>query len=74
MIKEVKMYTVICDCCGVDVNDNMEYSCYSEANHAQYCAMDSDWIHPEENKHYCPDCFTYDDDDKLIISNSKSQI
>jgi len=31
MIKEVTMYTVICDGCGKDVNEGQEYSCVAWA-------------------------------------------
>ena len=66
MLKEVKMYTVVCDNCGKDVNKDAEYSAWNDKNYAVEVAMESDWI-KENDKHYCPDCFTYDDDDNLLI-------
>ena len=66
MLKEVKMYTVVCDNCGKDVNKDAEYSAWNDKNYAGEVAMESDWI-KENDKHYCPDCFTYDDDDNLLI-------
>ena len=33
---------------------------------AEDIAMEADWI-KENDKNYCPDCFTYDDDDNLLI-------
>jgi hypothetical protein len=66
MIKEVKMYTVICNNCGSDVCEDAEYSCWNEISFAENIAMEDDWI-KEGDKHYCPDCFTYDDDDNLVI-------
>ena len=66
MLKEVKMYTVVCDNCGKDVNKDAEYSAWNDKNYAVEVAMKSDWI-KENDKHYCPDCFTYDDDDNLLI-------
>jgi hypothetical protein len=29
MIKEVKMFTMVCDSCGKDVNEDTEYSCWN---------------------------------------------
>jgi hypothetical protein len=69
MIQEVKMYTVICDCCGKDVNKDAEYSCWSDEEFAEDIAMESDWL-KEEDKHYCPDCFSYDDEDNLVIKST----
>jgi len=66
MIKEVIMYTVICDNCGVDANKDTEYSCWNDKGSAWDVAMDSDWTE-HEGKHYCPDCFSYDDDDNIQL-------
>ena len=66
MIKEVTMYTVICDNCGEDIASDQEYSCWSDSSYAELNAMESDWI-TEGSKHYCHDCFSYDDDDNLQL-------
>ena len=66
MIKELTMYTVVCDGCGTDVNEDAEYSCWNDKGYAQDIAMDSDWINSDD-KDYCPNCYHYDEDDKLII-------
>lgn len=66
MLKEVKMYTVVCDNCGKDVNKDAEYSAWNDKRYAEDIAMEADWIKENDN-HYCPDCFTYDDDDNLLI-------
>lgn len=68
MLKEVKMYTVLCDNCGKDVNKDAEYSAWNEKTFAEDIAMEADWIKENDN-HYCPDCFTYDDDDNLLIKS-----
>jgi len=67
MVKEVKMYTIICDNCGKDVNEGGEYSCFNDKEYVNDIAMESDWI-KEDDKHYCTDCFTYDDDDNIVIN------
>jgi len=67
MIKIVKMYTIICDNCGKDVNEGEEYAAWNDEGFAQDIAMEADWI-KEDDKHYCTDCYEYDDDDNLIIN------
>ena len=68
MIKELTMFTVICDGCGTDVNEDTEYSCWNDKLYAQDIAMEADWV-TDNGKHYCPDCYYYDEDDKLIIQS-----
>lgn len=69
MIKEVKMYTVICDNCGKDALEGDEYSCWSEPFAASEIADEKGWhIDNTENLAYCPDCWEYDDDDNLVIN------
>lgn len=71
MIQEVKMFTVVCDNCGEDIGATSEYSCWNDEFYAEEKAMDSDW-HREGDKHYCPDCFSHDDDDNLIIDSTRT--
>lgn len=70
MIKEVEMYTVICDNCGVDSNKGSEYIGWNDKGFAVDCALDDDW-HKEDDKHYCKDCYSFDDEDNLIIKEIK---
>ncbi len=64
MIQEKTMYTVICDGFGKDVNEGSEYSCWSEPSLSEDIAVESNWkIH--DKKHYCLNCWFYDDDDNL---------
>lgn len=66
MIAKVEMYTIVCDNCGVDIASMQDYSCWHDSDYAEQNADESDWI-KEGDKHYCPDCFSYDDDDNIII-------
>ncbi len=68
MIKEVKMFTVICDNCGLSSGEeyDSEYSAWGDKNSALEDAINGDWIE-EGHKHYCPNCFSYDDNDNLIL-------
>lgn len=69
MIKEVKMYTVICDVCGVDCLKNEEYSCWNDKNYALDVMFNMEWAEDDDDsdKHYCPKCFEYDDDGYVIV-------
>jgi len=66
VVQEIKMYTIICDHCGEDAGVNSDYSCWNDENVALEQAMQADWI-VEDNKNYCPDCYSYDDNDKLVL-------
>jgi len=72
MIQEVKMYTILCDGCNKDVCDGTEYSAWSDVGYVEDAAMEENW-HVEDSKHYCPDCFEYDDDDNLIIKGGNNE-
>jgi len=66
MIKEVKMFTVICDNCGRDSGDDCDYSCWNDESTALDNAKIDDWIE-HEGKNYCPHCYYIDDEDEIII-------
>jgi hypothetical protein len=68
MIKEIQMFTVVCDNCGLDVLREHEYSGVDNKDYVENCAMEEGWIKQGDN-HYCSDCFDYDKDDNLIIKN-----
>jgi hypothetical protein len=71
MIKEVTMYTVICDNCGEDCNASAEFSSWSDGFWAEEMALEIDWIKGEKfDTHYCPDCYYYDEEDNLVIKNN----
>jgi hypothetical protein len=68
MVKEVKMFTIVCDGCGKDVNDGSEYAGWNEENYVEEIRAEADW-EKVDDEHYCTDCFEYDDNDELIIKN-----
>ena len=70
MIKEVKMFTLVCDGCGKDVNENTEYSAWNDTSYLEELAYDIDWREMDD-KHYCNKCYEYDDDFELIIKPKK---
>lgn len=71
MTQEVKMFTVVCDNCRKDCNEDTDYSCWNDENHAKEVAMNAGWINEDDND-YCPDCYSYDDDNNLIIGKCKT--
>jgi len=68
MIKEFKCYTLLCDNCGADVNEESEFSGYADEDYNYEIADQEDWIEDDNcEKWYCPDCCTFDDNDEPII-------
>jgi hypothetical protein len=45
----------------------MGYSCWGTENDAWENASESDWIEADFDVHYCPGCYSYDDNDNLIV-------
>ena len=72
MIKEVKMYTVVCDNCGKDAFKNSEYSCWSDESTAHECAMESDYV-DHEGFDYCPECISIDDEDNIVVDLTRKK-
>lgn len=64
MIKEIIVYTVICDRCGKDSCDNTGYSGWNDKVYALDQAYDG-WFIEIDGKDYCEDCHYYDDEDNL---------
>lgn len=68
MIHKIKAFTATCDNCGKDYQNNYDgYSIFNDQNSLTE-DMDNDSWHTEEDKHYCPICFTINDEDKLVIN------
>ena len=72
MIKEFKCYTLLCDNCGVDLNEDSDYSGWADENFLYDIANESNWNDDNNRSNwYCPDCCSYDDNDELIIDISR---
>lgn len=76
MIYEVKMYAAKCDNCGREAFDNQDYSCYGDKEQVREIISEMGWHetdykNPLTSKHYCPECFTHDDNDNLVIQKRK---
>ena len=72
MIKEFKCYTLLCDNCGADVNEGSEVSGWDSEEYNYDTAGESDWI-DYEDKHYCPDCYSFNDEDEIIIDKTRTK-
>ena len=72
MIRPITIYTVICDRCGKDVNQDEEYLGWKDSGYAVECAVDSyEWIELN-GKHYCDDCWEWNDEDEVTITSPTS--
>lgn len=68
---EVKCYKIVCDCCGEtfeNANGNVCYADDPDGSLIESDVPDSDWIIVGD-KHYCPDCYEYDDDDNIVTKD-----
>ena len=72
MFKSFECWTLICDKCGKDVNAGTDYSGFDDKGYVMDCARDDNWI-VKDDKHYCPDCYYYNDDDELTILHSQAK-
>ena len=66
MIVERKMYTVLCDSCNKDANENSEISAWNDKDYAVDVTLDQEWKIIGK-KHYCPNCWTYDENDEIVM-------
>lgn len=64
-------YGVMCDNCKEIFEDGFTgFSLYTDENYAHERAGDSGWTEDEE-RHYCSECYKYDDNDNLILNESR---
>ena len=62
MIKPVTMYSVVCDRCGKSFIDEFNgIVAWLDEGTAKEQAMESEWVEIGD-KHYCPDCYEFDDE------------
>ena len=72
-IKEVTMYTVKCDGCGMTSGEDSDYVAYTTKEYAIEDAYDQDWENIE-NKYYCPSCYERDDNDNIKIKTKTTKL
>lgn len=70
MIEKVDMYACVCDGCGkMHVNENLGYVAWVDGSQAFEDAGEAGWT--IDGKHYCPDCYEYDDETDEYILKKK---
>lgn len=67
MIKEAPFYNVSCDVCGNDA-DEMWWSNMEDAEMVAFDNADFKFL---GGKHYCPECWNYDDDDNIVTKDGR---
>ena len=72
MIYGITVYAAKCDNCGKELLEDEEYCGYNSKDFLIDLMGDSNW-HSEDDKHYCPDCYSFDDNDNLILLKPKTQ-
>jgi hypothetical protein len=78
MIDENIMYGCHCDNCGEDwINEEKCISVFVDQNGILNEVRNDETWHTDgpfgNEKHYCPDCFTVNDNDELIINASRKK-
>lgn len=67
MITTLEMFGVECDNCKQDyIDDSTGFCAWTDAGLAHEAA-DGDGWYTDDYKHYCPKCFTVDENDNLIL-------
>lgn len=68
MKQEVKAIQLSCDCCGEVFSTDDGFSCYvgDDGSRIWNDADNDEWLE-FEGRHYCPDCYSFDEDDENIV-------
>lgn len=69
MIKPVITYSVVCDRCGISLEDG---AVWEDKNGAISYALKSKWKEIGD-KHYCPDCYEFDDVLNVYVPKKKGK-
>ena len=67
MIVEATFYNIRCDLCGAD-SDEMWYN---DKHNAETNAFDNADFKFLGGKHYCPSCYTIDDNDNIVTKDGR---
>jgi hypothetical protein len=68
------MYGATCDNCKKPYDgDDGNYAFWNEEGFMQETIEEDDWHVTDDGKTYCPDCYTFNDDDDLIIKKERQK-
>lgn len=68
---KVESYKIVCDCCGETFHDGNDFVCFSDDPDGGLIrdeALTANW-REIDGKHYCPDCYSIDDDDNIVTKD-----
>lgn len=65
MIIKKEFYNIKCDCCGQHIDEQY----WDEPDYPESLVNVCGWKATEDEKHYCMDCFEWDDDDRLVTKD-----
>ena len=71
MIKEIKVYTAICDVCGANICEGTGYSGWCKDG-LDNELIELAWIE-KDGKNYCDRCWYHDDNDNLILREATNE-
>ena len=61
----VNTFKVVCDGCGQTFHNSEDFICYCDCqNQIEDEAVDSGWLRTNDGHHYCPDCYSVNDNDE----------
>jgi hypothetical protein len=63
---EKRYYNIKCDCCGQLLDPDSYWD-----DGLEEMAEECSWKALEPDKHYCPDCYEWDDEDHLVTKDGK---
>ena len=63
---ERRYYNIKCDCCGQLLDPDSYWD-----DGLEEMAEECSWKALEPDKHYCPDCYEWDDEDHLVTKDGK---
>lgn len=62
-------YNIRCDACGMELCEEW----YHDAGNDEFASIlsESGWFTADGDRHYCPDCWNYDDDDNIVTKDGR---
>lgn len=69
MIEDKKFYNIRCDGCGRLLDEETWWDDREALTSTTLC--DCNWIGCEGGRHYCDECWHYDDDDNIVTSDGR---
>ena len=67
MIVEETFYAVECDVCKTQAENYDGIAFWADKMTTIESAINDAQWHEEDDKHYCPDCHSFNDEDELVI-------